>query len=216
MNYYRLAQSKYKTAVRVAKFLRFAPGIRMIAVANSLSYNRAREESDIDLFIIAKKGRVWTARFFTLLFLDIAGARPLICASFFLSEDALNISPYKIAEHDPYLAFWIRELKQLYAEGDVYERFINANNWSIAKTPFVPYVPNYKRCVKKPFFKSFLCLLVTWVDERVYKRAQAALLPPLVKHLALALDSRVVVSDNIIKMHTNDRRLEFKRAHPNT
>lgn len=210
MNYYRLAQSKYKTAVRIAKFLRFAPGVRMIAVANSLSYNRAREQSDIDLFIIAQKGRVWTARFFTLLFLDIVGARPLICASFFLSEDALNISPYKIAEHDPYLAFWIRELKPLYVEGGVYERFINANNWSIAKAPFVPYVPNYKRRVRKLFLKPFLNAVVMWLDERIYRRLQIILFLPLVKRVALQWDSRVVISNCIIKMHTNDRRLEFK------
>lgn len=210
MNYYRIAQPKFKSALRVAKFLRFIPGVRMTAIANSLSYNRAREESDIDLFVIAKKGRVWTARFFTLILLDSIGARPLVCASFFLSEDALCIEPYKIAARDPYLAFWIRMVKPLYIEGDVYERFISANQWAFDGAEFVPYVPNYKRRVRKPFLKPILSAFVTWIDERVYKRAQIALFLPIVKRAACAWDSRVVISDLIIKMHTNDRRLEFK------
>ena len=210
MNHYRIAQSKFKIAVRIVKILRYIPGISMISVCNSLSYNRAHEGSDIDLFIIAKNGRIWTARFFTLLFLEFIGARPLVCASFFLAEDSLCIEPYKISVNDPYLEFWIRMIKPLYNETQVYERFISANSWAFSETLFARYIPNYKRRVKPVFLKLFLSLFTTWIPETFYKRLQMALLFPIIKRLALCFDSRVVISDRIIKMHTNDRRLEFK------
>ena len=53
MNYYRIAQEKYKEAIKVIKFLRYAPGVKMIAVANSVSQNLAAPASDIDLFIVS-------------------------------------------------------------------------------------------------------------------------------------------------------------------
>jgi len=40
----------------------FFPQIQMVALCNSRAMGEADENSDIDLFIIAKKGNLWTAR----------------------------------------------------------------------------------------------------------------------------------------------------------
>lgn len=47
----------------------YIPGISCICVCNSLAMNAAHANSDIDLFIITKKNRLWTARIFMTLLL---------------------------------------------------------------------------------------------------------------------------------------------------
>ena len=44
------------------RFVRWIPGLRMIAVSNSLAMYATHEESDIDLFVITAPNRLWIAR----------------------------------------------------------------------------------------------------------------------------------------------------------
>lgn len=202
----------------------------MIAVCNSLSYNKAREESDIDLFIIARRGRIWTVRFFALATLAAFGIRPpgnksddskilarlrrrdTVCISFILSHDNLNLERYKIAEYDPYLEFWVRHLALLFAAGDIYERFQKENIWAKrVESSLIPYIPNYKRRVKQTWLSvAFKILIPVYIGEYPYKRFQLWKVAPRAKTLAMSFDTRVALSDAAIKMHTNDRRLAFK------
>jgi predicted nucleotidyltransferase len=218
MNYYRIAQHKYKKAVDVSKILRYVPGIRMIAVCNSLSYNRATEESDIDLFIITRARRIWTTRFFCVGILKLLHERPhstktdtlnsknKICLSFFVTENNMGLEKYKLGEQDPYLAFWIREIKPLYDEG-MYKKFIEKNAWAFnpATKPCV-FVPNYMRRVRKSVFKYFLDRITGNRIEKIFKSIQLNVMPCTLRKMAYALDSKVVISDSILKFHTNDRR----------
>lgn len=218
MNYYRIAQKKYKRAVWITKFLRYVPGVRMIAVCNSLSYNLAKEASDIDLFVITKKKRIWTARFFSLLLLDFFGLRPQgrdafrrrdsLCLSFFVSEDALCLEGYQICSFDRYLRLWIQALKPLYEEGGLSERFFVANAWALPQT-FVPFLPNYKRRVRGAWLKSTLEYAVTSLDEKIYKYVQLKIMPTHLRLAAMSFDSCVIISDRLLKFHANDRRLYF-------
>ena len=66
-----VAEHKYRRAIRLAKLYRFIPFIRMMAVCNSLAISNAKEDSDIDFFIITKKNKIWLARFFSVLFIKI-------------------------------------------------------------------------------------------------------------------------------------------------
>ncbi len=57
------------------RILSYMPGIYCICVCNSLAMNAAHQESDIDLFIITKKNRLWTARIFLTAFFALTGQR---------------------------------------------------------------------------------------------------------------------------------------------
>lgn len=52
----------FKRAKKYIEKITWIPGIRMIAVVNSLSMFATHRDSDIDLFIITKKNRMWIAR----------------------------------------------------------------------------------------------------------------------------------------------------------
>ena len=268
MNYYRIAQQKFKKAVSIARILRFIPGVLLIAVSNSLSYNRAKNESDIDLFIITSRSSAWVVRFMSLSILTVLHKRPSphlrdenknrdkICLSFFITEEELDIEPYKICVHDAYLRLWIQNLKPLYEEKGMYKKFIQANQWAFTPTPYegvgvypnkkflmwgfaphkeasaiterthntflkeqlvttdfpLPYIPNYKRRIRKPLLKYFYLPFLFSFFDHLCKWIQIKKMPFFIKHYAYAWDTKVVLGERIIKTHTNDRRLQFKNV----
>lgn len=57
------------------RLLELFPQIQMMALCNSRAMGEASENSDIDLFIIAKKSNLWTARFFATLLTSMLGLR---------------------------------------------------------------------------------------------------------------------------------------------
>lgn len=61
----------FERARKYIQKLDWIPGIEMIAVSNSLSMYATHEDSDIDLFIVAKPGMIWFVRFFTTITLWI-------------------------------------------------------------------------------------------------------------------------------------------------
>lgn len=134
---------KIKRAKQVARILWRFPFIRFIGVCNSLGYLNAREDSDIDFFIITKGGRIWTARFLCGTFLTFLKLRPLpgnsknkICLSFLIADDALDISHLALADGDPYFYYWLSWIVPLYDDG-IYEKFIKENSW------IKNYLPNF-------------------------------------------------------------------------
>ncbi|MBU1179676.1 hypothetical protein KJ885_01900 [Patescibacteria group bacterium] len=134
---------KLKRARRVARILWRFPFIKFIGVCNSLGYLNASDESDIDFFIITKRGCLWTTRFLCASFLRLFNLRPTrttlknkICLSFILSENDLDISSISLQGGDPYLYRWMLWLIPLYDDG-VYKKFINKNLW------IKNHLPNY-------------------------------------------------------------------------
>ncbi len=51
------------------------PQIQMVVLCNSRAMGEADENSDIDLFIIAKKGNLWIGRFIVTAITSLLGVR---------------------------------------------------------------------------------------------------------------------------------------------
>lgn len=219
MNYYRIAVDKYKQATRIGAVLRYIPFVRVVAVVNSLSFNSALETSDVDLFVITKKGRIWTVRFFSTILLMALGLRlPVerrqndahgtkVCMAFFITEDNLNVEQYKICARDPYLIEWMRHVAFLYTEDNLAVKFFQANQWATGDA--VPYMPNYKRRITQSVFKPLINLISMCVSERACKYVQLKKFSTRIRQLACAWDTRVIISDRVLKFHLNDRRLDY-------
>lgn len=137
----------------VVRLLGIFPQIQMVALCNSRAMGEADENSDIDLFIIAKKGNLWTARFLTTLLTSMLGLRrrnthglkkwtpeytrrtkDRFCLSFFITEEAMNFDSIRLQPDDPYLDRWICTLVPLINKNHAYEHFMEANGFEVQST----------------------------------------------------------------------------------
>ncbi len=139
-----------KIAEKVGNLLIKFPYVRGIAISGSLSKNFADADSDIDLFIITEKNRLWIARtlmhcFKKLTFL--VNKEHLFCMNYYIDMQQLEIP-----EKNIYTAIEVGTLIPL--QGDiVFERFYVANAWTREFLPNKNMRISSAMPVKKTFFK---------------------------------------------------------------
>ncbi|OGY41573.1 MAG: hypothetical protein A2Y82_01105 [Candidatus Buchananbacteria bacterium RBG_13_36_9] len=223
---YNLADKKFQLALRTAKLLKFLPFIKLIAVCNNLAYSNARPESDIDLFIITAKNRIWLVRFWAVIIITLLGLRPpktkvkdKICLSFYLTEEDLDLNKIKVGAEDIYLVFWLATLWPVYERDNFYQKLIEANSWLKKYLPnWQPVLPGLRRRVEDNWLnqfiyqiKEFFChgFLGNWLTS-FFKQIQLKFMSQNKKDLAVAEDKSVIITDTILKFHENDRRAEYQ------
>jgi predicted nucleotidyltransferase len=116
-----------KVAGKVGDMLIKFPYVRGIAISGSLSKNFADENSDIDLFIITAKNRLWIARTLMHIFKKLTflvNKQDYFCMNYYIDEEQLEIKEKTI-----YTAIEVVTLIPL--QGDaVIEQFYAANTWT--------------------------------------------------------------------------------------
>jgi len=142
-----------KIAEKVGNLLIKFPYVRGIAISGSLSKNFADADSDIDLFIITEKNRLWIARtlmhcFKKLTFL--VNKEHLFCMNYYIDMQHLEI-----LEKNIYTAIEVGTLIPL--QGDIiFEKFYAANTWTREFLPNKNMRISSAMPVKKTFFKMLL------------------------------------------------------------
>ncbi len=215
---------KLERAKKIARLFAWFPFIKFIGACNSLGYFNAAEGSDIDFFIITRRGRIWITRFLTTIPLIIFNLRPKagnmrdkFCLSFYVADNALDISSVALREGDPYFYHWFCWILPLYDDG-IWQKFIGANGW--VKNYFPNFVPqnNYfalvprslgevgprPRFIKKIFEKLF------FLPEKFFRWGQTLAMPRELKEAVFRGDNSVVINDEMLKFHLLDRREEYK------
>jgi predicted nucleotidyltransferase len=126
------AEELIKTAGKVGELLIKFPYVRGIAISGSLSKNYADQHSDIDLFIITEKNRLWIARTLLHLFKKLTflvGKEHFFCMNYLIDVQCLEIE-----EKNRYTAIEVCTLMPL--QGDiVFEKFYAENAWSVNFLP---------------------------------------------------------------------------------
>ncbi len=223
---YNFADRKFKRALLMAKIFKLIPWIKLIAVGNLLGAHNLKDESDIDFFIVAENKRLWLTRFFCAGLTKILRLRPgqggmkdKICLSFFVSEEALDLRGMMMEDaQDIYFIYWLAGLTPVYDRGGVYEKLIAANGWLNETLPnWSVKISSNRRNVGLPtgqagapaaqFYHDLVDLFLGGLEPQL-RRWQIKILPPALKSI-VNLDSRVVASEQVIKLHANDRRMEY-------
>jgi len=232
---YNYTDKKFRRAVWVAKIFKFVPWIKMIAIGNIIGAHNLKKESDIDFFIITEANRIWLTRFFCVSITKILGLRPKpektqnkICLSFFASEEEMNLERLMLyseasqdsiaslqndrVERDIYFIYWLAGLAPIYDRDNIFSEFINKNDW------LKNYLPNWKfsgiSCCHDAgrgfswFYRDVVDMFLSGLEKKV-EEIQLEIMPEQIKDI-MNMDSRVVVSDKIIKLHLNDRREEYR------
>ena len=218
---YRLAIAKLQRARRVAHFFSYLPWIQGIAACNSLGYRNASANSDIDFFIITRSGTIWLVRFLTVGLMALFGLRPrtekiadTICLSFFVTSDAMNLEKLQKSGGDPYLVYWITQLTPFFGRGDIWQKFWEANAWikkhlpnALPTTGRGTWLYRESSALTKVSNREFLSgYSMSALLNNVVKRWQILRLPQKLRERVAVGGTDVVISDQVLKFHDNDRR----------
>lgn len=209
------AVRKYAKLRRAAKLFSFVPYVEGVAAGNTLSWWHTKPESDIDLFIIVRKGTIWSSRALLVLPFALLGKRPQMeagevsgvdpfCFSFFVTNSALGMSKLSIGENDPYMAYWTRSVVPVFDRGGIFDVFERENEWTSN------YLPNAEpRDVHKQLGVHRRISLPLFRLEALARKLQQKRFPAHIKEQANQ-DSRIIISDDVLKFHANDRREKYK------
>lgn len=205
------------------KLLAMWPGVEALYLCNSVAFMNANEQSDIDVFIVTKPGQVWSTRFVLTALLQLLGKRPkpgkeagTVCLSFFVASDVLDLKAVALPQ-DVYFAYWLATLIPAFDPHDVEKRLLEINldllpNSSINTFRRVQEAKLSSFFVATSRFVLWPAMLFSRAVSPVLKHWQQRRFPKEILHAERQPDRRVVLSDTMLKFHTNDRREEYKRA----
>ncbi len=126
---------KIKSIKKYSGFLSILPQIKLIGLSGSVAMANARQDDDIDLFVITGQNRLWTGRFLALILASLWGRRRRreeshvnnkICLNLFFEETGLKIHAQKRSK---FVAHEVLQMKPLADKQKTHSRFLGANSW---------------------------------------------------------------------------------------
>ncbi|MFA7314724.1 MAG: hypothetical protein WC025_02205 [Candidatus Magasanikbacteria bacterium] len=221
----KLVEQKMSIAKRAVEKLRKVPFLRAVFVCNTVASGIPNIDSDIDVFVIARQNYIWLVRFFSTIILKFFRLRTSktnhknrVCLSFYTTDNNLNLEKLKMKNKtDIYLVYWLLQLVPIYDPENLYTSIMRANKWlgefvnvKDYNYDLVDYlkIKNNKNDLKiKNILEKF------FVEKKILvnflKKVQ---IPKIRKNYGLYADmsdTRVVISDDFLKFHENDRRKEY-------
>ncbi len=98
-----LLDLKWKKLRKLARYFSFAPFLDFVVVTGSMAVGNVKENSDFDLLVSVKEGRMFTARYCINFIFSLLGERRLddleetksdkLCLNHFVTETTWNIKP---------------------------------------------------------------------------------------------------------------------------
>ena len=162
-----------------------------------------------------------------------------ICLNFYISEKGMDLRRLMLGDNniskgnldrnkdreleirnwkfdsDIYFIYWLVGLVPIYNVGSTYENLIRANSW------LSEYLPNWQpvKMVRRrqagrglpKIYHDIVDLLLGGLEQNV-KKWQLKKMPDSLKNI-MNKDTRVVVNDEVLKLHIKDRREEYKKKY---
>jgi len=222
-----LIDTKLKIASKAAKRIRWIPFFEAMFVCNTVASASASEDSDIDVFIVIRQGRLWITRLLITLTLSLYRMRRhkehvanKICLSFYATDAHLNLSDVTIDEPDIYMAYWIAQLIPIYDPKNIRAKILKENSW--VKTYIPQGMGAYRmhpafrvedRGVGKKIRYMFETMWKSGYGDLIEKQAKQVQEKKMSINYASVKDeqdTRVVIDDTMLKFHENDRRAQYR------
>lgn len=115
----------------ILKWLSF---VQFVGITGATAMTGYTPHDDVDLFIITKRGTLWTTRFFVVVlarFLGIYGGVG-VCLNLFFDEIDLTIPKIK---QNSYIAHELLQMKPVIDKDNTYRLLIEANTWIFSYFP---------------------------------------------------------------------------------
>lgn len=210
----KLADQKWKKLKRVFKILTAVPYVRGIFVSGSLAMENSKDDSDVDVIVVAAAGRIWTVRTLLTILTEALGVRrhgsktkDRICLNHYITDESLRIPFESLYNAESYA-----HLLNVYLEdGEIFRRFQQENGW------LCDYLAGYQAAElhsTRAVRKSRCLLLVSRLGERMLGGAAGDKL----EEKFSAIESKRIRRDPLFKkaggrITIDDKQLEF---HPDS
>ncbi|MDP3741419.1 MAG: hypothetical protein Q8R08_03810 [bacterium] len=145
---YRSSLKNFRKIKKYLHPLRFFPYLRAVAISGSGVLLNSTEDSDIDLFVLTKKNRIWFSRFLVSFYFQIIGQRRhgnkvkarfclnhYVCEGLTLEKDRNLYTAVEYASLIPVLGEAV--LKKFWQENLWIKDYLSFPAWS-ATSPFFP------------------------------------------------------------------------------
>lgn len=218
-----LAQHKWRLAKKLARWLALVPCVRMLAGSGSLALSNTRPESDLDMFVIVRQGRIWTARLLLLFTAQLLGRRrkhwdevapDRLCFNHFITDQDFVMPP---AVRNLYTAVAYTHLTPLFG-AKVLEKFQNANApWLRSYLMYPDHIPlSPKQAISLPYPLTFLKklfegILLEPIGDTVEQWAEKIQRRVIEKHREPGRSGRIAVSSQELAFHPDSRVPEILR-----
>lgn len=129
----KIAIKKWRKFLWMVKFLALAPYLRGIFASGSMATGNTTEESDFDVLVIVRSGRLYTCRFFLWTISSLLGVRrkknqkiapDKLCFNHYITDDNLYISHESIFNAQTYI-----NLKPVMIKPELFDQFYANNLW---------------------------------------------------------------------------------------
>jgi len=220
-------EQKRHIAKQAIKKITWVPFLQAVYLCNTVASGTAKKTSDIDVFIITKDAHIWTTRLCITLALSLLHNRRTktaienkICLSFYTTEKHLGLEKIAIQQPDIYLIHWIKHLLPLYDPKQLYQSMQKANKWTQKFLPnatdksIIPryqITPSHLSQIIQTFTEEILNTKMGELAENVARTTQKKHMKKNVTSVQHKSDSRVIISDHMLKFHENDRRQSYKQ-----
>lgn len=162
----KISEKKFKIIRWVAFWLRFVPYVRMIAATGRVAMKNAGKKSDLDLFIVLEKKRIFTGRILVTLLVQFMGKRRYgrkisdrICLNYFIASDSLEISVKDLFASSEY--FFMVPL----FGAEIFRMFQAENSW--IKNYHINFQPTSVGNLKI-LPDNFSARFIRWLGERIF------------------------------------------------
>jgi hypothetical protein len=200
---------KLRKTRKIAHWLSRLSGVRAVFLCNRTAFGLPRDEGDLDFLVIVRHGSIWQTRGLAGLPFVLLGDRPrpgederdVVCLSFFLSDQALDLSVCALQPDDMYLRHWFLGLLPFVDDGAGKE-FWDANAGLRLRHPHAErWIPSPDLQVSLPRLR----IPVNSALERVARSLQWKYFPRALRDKANK-DTHVMISDHHLKFHVDDGR----------
>jgi predicted nucleotidyltransferase len=195
--------------IKIKKIIANSPFVDQVGVCNSVTLGLGDEESDIDLFIVTQKGRLYITRLYLVVLFHLFGIRRhgnkvkgRFCLSFLVDRNNIDMSDLKI-QNDYYMRLWEKNVWWLLDEAEFLDEWRRVNN-----VDFVQVLFGWEKSVVargfERLFPSFL------MDKLEFLVGIIQRLIAHKKYVQKNFPKGVVFEEGVVKCHDQDVRWKIR------
>jgi len=208
---------KWEVFVKRARLFHFIPFVEFVLGSGSMVYGNIRNESDFDVIVSVKKGRIFSARFFCILIFGLFGwrrkklthdndAKDKICLNHFITKSSYRLSP----PHNEYWKALYSNLVPLYGEVSAINNFFDKNSDWISKK--IEFSDDLRFTAKKSnIFRNIVEWLLNGVIGDILETRLQRIQVSRIKRGLLSDDrnDRVSFTENELEFHKEPKSVNW-------